>query len=287
MNQLTDAAYVRKLLESYGFNFSKALGQNFLINPSVCPKMAELSGAGKGVGAIEIGPGVGVLTAELAERAEKVVAIELDSRLIPVLRRTLKDYDNIRLINGDALETDLKEIVTNDFAGLEAVVCANLPYYITSPVIMHLLESKLPVNSITVMVQKEAGRRICAVPGSREAGAVSLAVRYYSEPAILFDVSSGSFMPRPKVDSCVIRLDVRSSPPVDVKNEKLLFRIIRAAFNQRRKTLLNGLSAGLGQSKEQTAAALERAGIACSERGEKLTLGDFASIANVWSEMNL
>lgn len=277
---LTDIQTIRSLMARHGVNFSKALGQNFLINPSVCPQMAELGGAEEGVGALEIGPGVGVLTAELAKRATKVVAIELDTGLIPLLGESLSEFGNVTVINGDVLKIDLKRLLEEQFEGLPVVVCANLPYYITSPVIMSLLEARLELRSITVMVQKEAGKRLCAQPGSREAGAVTLAVHYFAEPHLLFDVSSGSFMPRPNVDSCVIRLDIRRQPPVEVRDEKLLFRLIRASFNQRRKTLLNGLSSGTPFAKEKIAAAISAAGLEPAVRGEKLTLADFARIAD-------
>lgn len=186
---------------------------DFLINPTVCPRMAEEGGAAPGVGVIEIGAGIGVLTAELAQRAEKVLCIEIDSRLLPILDETLGEYNNIKIINEDVLKVDLPALIAQEFPGMEVVVCANLPYYITSPIIMNLLEAHLPIASLTVMVQKEAAARLCAEPGSREVGAVSIAVRYYSDPKILFQVSRGSFLPAPDVDSTVIRLDVRDRPP--------------------------------------------------------------------------
>ena len=214
MKRLSDIGTIKDILSRHGFTFSKALGQNFLINPSVCPRMASCSGAGKGVGVIEVGPGIGVLTNELCQLADKVVAVELDKRLLPVLDETLAEYDNVKVVNADVLELDLNQLIKDEFDGLEVVVCANLPYYITSPVIMKLLEDRLPISAITVMVQKEAAQRICAEVGSRMSGAVTVSVNYYAKPQMLFGVSAGSFMPAPKVDSAVIRLDILKKPPV-------------------------------------------------------------------------
>lgn len=279
MNRLSDIGTIKDILSRHGFTFSKSLGQNFLINPSVCPRMAELSGAGQGVGVIEVGPGIGVLTNELCTLADKVVAIELDKRLLPVLDETLGEYDNLKVINADILEIDLHKLIEEEFSGMEVVVCANLPYYITSPVIMKLLEDKLPISAITVMVQKEAAQRICAEVGSRQSGAVTVSVNYYAKPKMLFSVSAGSFMPAPKVDSAVIRLEILKEPPVKVSDEKKLFSVVKAAFSQRRKVVLNSLSSGLSIEKERTAKILEKAGVPATARAEKLTLQDFAAIA--------
>ncbi len=279
MNKLSDIGTIKDILHRHGFTFSKALGQNFLINPSVCPRMAELSGAGEGVGVIEVGPGIGVLTNELCKLADKVVAIELDKRLLPVLDETLAEYDNIKVINADVLELDLNKLIADEFPGMEVVICANLPYYITSPVIMKLLEDRLPVTAITVMVQKEAAQRICAPVGSRESGAVTVSVNYYAEPSLQFHVSAGSFMPAPKVDSAVIRLDIREDPPVEV-DEKTFFKVVKAAFSQRRKVISNSLSSGLKLRKDEINGILERAGVPANARAEKLSLEDFAKIAN-------
>lgn len=280
MNRLSDIGTIKDILSRHGFTFSKSLGQNFLINPSVCPRMAELSGAGRGVGVIEIGPGIGVLTNELCKLADKVVAIELDKRLLPVLEETLGEYDNLKVVNADVLETDLHKLIEDEFSGMEVVVCANLPYYITSPVIMKLLEDKLPISAITVMVQKEAAQRICAEVGSRQSGAVTVSVNYYAKPEMLFSVSAGSFMPAPKVDSAVIRLNVLGEPPVKVNDEKKLFSVIKAAFSQRRKVILNSLSSGLSLDKSKTAEVLEKSGVPLNARAEKLSLQNFADIAN-------
>ena len=231
---LTDIGTVKALLARHGFHFSKKLGQNFLINPSVCPRMAEACGADAGTGVLEIGPGIGVLTRELARRAARVTAIELDERLLPVLEETLGGYPHAHILHGDAMKLDLRRVVAEEFPGLRVAVCANLPYYITSPILMKLLESRLPVENITVMVQKEAAQRLCALPGTRECGAVTFAVQYYAEPEVLFPVSRGSFLPAPNVDSAVIRLKVRREPPCRVEDEEWLFRLVRAAFGQNR-----------------------------------------------------
>lgn len=279
MNRLSDIGTIKEILGRHGFTFSKSLGQNFLINPSVCPRMAELSGAKNGVGVVEIGPGIGVLTNELCKLADKVVAVELDKRLLPVLDETLAEYDNIKVINADVMELDLNALIADEFEGMDVVVCANLPYYITSPIIMKLLEDKLPIKAITVMVQKEAAQRICAEVGSRMSGAVTVSVNYYAKPSMLFSVSAGSFMPAPKVDSAVIRLDILSKPPVQA-NEKKFFAVIKAAFSQRRKVISNSLSSGLSLSKEKTLEILKSANVPSNARAEKLSLDDFANIAN-------
>lgn len=283
MENLSNISVIRDVLSRHGFSFSKGLGQNFLINPTVCPRMAEMGNAQPGWGMIEIGAGVGVLTAELAQRADKVVCIEIDSRLLPILDETLAEYNNIKIVNQDVLKVDLHKLIAEEFPNMPVAVCANLPYYITSPIIMNLLESRLPISSLTVMVQKEAAQRICAMPGSREVGAVSIAVRYYCEPKVLFQVSRGSFMPAPDVDSTVIRLDIRKQPAVDVKREEDFFRVVKAAFSQRRKTLSNTLSSGLSMNKTQIAELLERAGIASNLRAEQLSMQQFADIANALS----
>lgn len=280
MENLSNISVIRDVLSRHGFSFSKGLGQNFLINPTVCPRMAEMGNAQPGWGMIEIGAGVGVLTAELAQRADKVVCIEIDSRLLPILDETLAEYDNIKIVNQDVLKVDLHKLIAEEFPNMPVAVCANLPYYITSPIIMNLLESRLPISSLTVMVQKEAAQRICAMPGSREVGAVSIAVRYYCEPKVLFQVSRGSFMPAPDVDSTVIRLDIRKQPTVDIKREEDFFRVVKAAFSQRRKTLSNTLSSGLSMNKTQIAELLERAGVASNLRAEQLSMQQFADIAN-------
>lgn len=284
MGRLTDRGVIRNVMERHGFTFSKSLGQNFIVNPSVCPRIAQEGGAAPGVGVIEIGAGIGVLTAELARRADKVVCVEIDRRLLPILAETLAEFSNITIVNADVMKTDLAALIAREFPGMEVVVCANLPYYITSPILMSLLEQRLPIRSITVMVQKEAAQRICAQPGTRDSGAITAAVRYYSQPRVLFPVSRGSFLPAPEVDSAVIRLDLHPTPPVAVADEATLFRVIRGAFGQRRKTVLNTLSAALKLPKEETRALLEQAGVPATARAEALTLEQFAAIAGgVWS----
>ena len=281
MENLTNISVIKDIFERHGFTFSKSLGQNFIVNPSVCPKIAEMGNAKAGFGVIEIGTGVGVLTHELAKRADKVVAVEIDSRLIPILEETLTEHNNVKIINADVMQTDLKKVIEENFSGLDVAVCANLPYYITTPILMLLLESRLPIEDITVMVQKEAAERLCAAPGTRACGAVSLAVQYYAEPTRLFSVSRGSFLPAPNVDRAVIRLAVRKTPPVAVGDEKRLFALIRAAFEQRRKALANALCTA-GFTKEENLAALERAGIPPTARAEQMTLAQFAALANAY-----
>lgn len=272
MNNLSDISVIKSVLSRHGFTFSKALGQNFIINPGVCPRIAEEGGAGEGVGVLEVGAGIGVLTAELAKRASKVVCVELDTRLLPVLDETLGEFDNVKIINGDILKVDLHRILEDEFGNMPVVVCANLPYYITSPVIMRLLESRLKIDSVTVMVQKEAAVRLCADVGSRDSGAVTVAVNYYAEAQKLFDVSRGSFMPSPNVDSAVIRLDILKNPPIEVSDEKFFFSMVKAAFSQRRKTASNGISAGMGISKPTVIEAIEAANLSPTVRAEALTM---------------
>ena len=274
MENLSNIQTVKELLSRHGFTFSKALGQNFLVNPTVCPKIAEQGGAGKGVGVIEIGTGIGVLTNELCKRAEKVVAVEIDERLAPVLEETLAEYDNFKLIIGDIMNVDLKALISEEFEGLDVVVCANLPYYITSPIIMMLLESRLRIRSVTVMVQKEAGTRLLAKVGTRDMGAVTVAVNYYSTPKLLFNVSRGSFMPSPNVDSCVIRFDIRENTPSGVTDEAFFFKTVRAAFSQRRKTLCNSVSSALGLDKALAAKAIDMASLPPACRPEALSMDE-------------
>lgn len=270
---------IKGIMEKYGLSPSKGLGQNFLIDSSVCPRMAELSGA-DGIGVIEIGPGFGVLTKELAAIAKEIVAVELDKKLIPVLSETLSQFDNITIVNADIMELNVNELISKNFGEEEIVICANLPYYITSPIIMKLLEEKTRAKSITVMVQREAADRLCAGPGSRQSGAITVSVAYYAEAKKLFNVPAHSFYPAPKVDSSVIKLDIYDTPPIKVESEKCLFRVIKAAFLQRRKTLINTLSAGLSLPKERLLPVLQEAGVPQDIRAERLLLEDFAHISD-------
>lgn len=278
--ELTNIGVIKQLFEQHGFSFTKSLGQNFLINPAVCPKIAEMGGAKPGVCALEIGTGVGVLTKELAMRCDKVVAVEIDTSLKPILSETLAEFDNVEIVFADVMETDLAALLAEKAAGMEVVVCANLPYYITSPVIMRVLESRLPVSAMTVMVQKEAADRICARPGTRDCGAISCAVSYYSEPKLLFKVGRGSFMPSPNVDSAVIRLDVKPLSDRSAQWERLMFRIIRAAFSQRRKQIANPLSGELHIQKAELAELMQSCGIKPTARAEELTLEDFSRLTD-------
>ena len=284
MENLHNPSVVHALLKQYGLRPQKALGQNFIVNPSVCPRIAEHGGARPGVGALEIGPGIGVLTAELAKRCDKVVAIELDSGLIPLLRETLGQLPNLEVVHGDALKLDLPAIVREQFGDMPLIVCANLPYYVTTPVLMRLLECGIAFESITVMVQKETARRFCAPLPSREAGAITMAIAYRASCRILFEVSRGCFLPPPNVDSTVIKLTPHPQPPVDVLNPAMLFAVIRAAFSQRRKTLLNCISAAFTLPKPDAAALLQSAGIDPSARGEQLDLAAIARIADALTE---
>ena len=277
---LTDYNEIRALLSRHGFRFSKSLGQNFLTAAWVPERIADEAGLDETVGVLEIGPGVGCLTEQLSMRAGKVVSVELDKALKPVLRETLADCENVEIVFGDVLKQDLPALVAERLPGLTPVVCANLPYNVTTPVLTALIEAGC-FQRITVMIQREVARRICASPGTADYGAFGLFVQYYCETETLFDVPPSCFVPQPKVTSSVIRLTKRDKPPVAVKDETLLFRVIRAAFNQRRKTLVNALSAGIGEiGKEEAEQALLRLGIDAKIRGEALSLGRFAEITD-------
>ena len=285
MNTLTDPVAIRALLDRHGFHFSKSLGQNFLIDASVPERIAEAVQADENSGVLEIGPGIGCLTAELSGRAGKVLAVELDNRLKPLLDETLSGRENVELLFGDALKLNLRELVLEKLPQQTKLVCANLPYNITSPVLTAILEADC-FERICVMIQREVAHRICAGPGGKEYGAFSLLVQWYTEPELLFDVSPHCFVPQPKVTSSVIRLTKREKPPCFVSDEVLLFRIIRAAFNQRRKTLVNALSAGLpGLRKEECERILKVCDLDTNIRGEKLNLGDFAKITNELADL--
>ena len=273
---------VENLLKKYGFSFSKALGQNFLIDDEVCPRMADELCADEKTAVIEIGPGIGVLTKELCRVAGRVIAIELDTRLYPVLEETLSDCNNFELVEGDALKLDLNKLIEEKLCGYENIkVCANLPYYITSPLIMKLLEDRLPISEIVVMVQKEAAQRLCAEMGTRNSGAVTAAVKYYGESEVLFEVGRESFMPSPKVDSAVIKITLNGEHTYDVEDEKKLFSLIRAAFAQRRKTLVNSVSATLNIPKSDIISALDSLSLDESIRAEKLTMENFVDLSKI------
>ena len=276
---LTDYNEIRALLARHGFRFSKSLGQNFLTAAWVPERIAEEAGLDEETGVVEVGPGIGCLTAELARRAGKVAAIELDKALLPVLRETLRDFDNVTVIPGDAAKLDLRALAEEKLPGLRPVVCANLPYNVTTPLLTALIEAGC-FGTITVMIQREVARRICASPGCADYGAFGLFVQWHCETELLFDVPPSCFVPQPKVTSSVIRLRHREAPPLPVRDEKLLFRVIRAAFNQRRKTLVNALSAGLGLGKDELEAVLRECGLDPRVRGEALDLAAFAALSD-------
>ena len=286
MEKLSNPQKTIEVLQKYNFSFQKKFGQNFLIDPHVLDKIIAAAEITKDDFVLEIGPGIGTLTQYLAEAAREVVAVEIDSTLIPILEDTLSAYDNVSVINEDVLKVDLRKLAEERNGGKPIKVVANMPYYITTPIIMSLFESHVPLKSLTVMVQKEVALRMQAGPGTKDYGALSLAVQYYASPYLAANVPPNCFMPRPNVGSAVIRLTRFEETPVQVKDEKLLFRLIRASFNQRRKTLQNGLvnSQELDFTKEQVAAAIATLGVSPSVRGEALTLEQFAALANALSE---
>lgn len=279
---LGNPKYTIEVLQKYDFVFQKRFGQNFLIDTHVLDKIISASGITKNDFVLEIGPGIGTMTQYLAEAAREVTAVEIDDSLIPILKDTLKDWDNVSIIHGDILKTDIRQLAMEKNEGRPIKVVANLPYYITTPIIMGLFENQVPIDSITIMVQKEVADRMQVGPGTKDYGALSLAVQYYAKPEIVANVPPNCFMPRPKVGSAVIRLTRHDNPPVDVKDEKLMFRLIRASFNQRRKTLANGLknSQELNYSKEQIESAIQKCGLPLNIRGEALTLEQFAELSN-------
>lgn len=283
MEKLSNPQRTIEVIKKYEFCFQKKFGQNFLIDGHVLDKIIAGAGVTKDDMVLEIGPGIGTMTQYLAEAAGKVVAVEIDRNLLPILQETLADYGNVKVIHADVLSLDLEKLVQEENGGRPIKVVANLPYYITTPIIMALFEQHVPLANVTVMVQKEVAARMKSGPGSKDYGALSLAVQYYAEPYIVANVPCNCFMPRPNVDSAVIRLTRYEEPPVQVKDEKMLFKIIRASFNQRRKTLQNGLnnSSELNFTKDQIAAAIAEAGFSPSVRGEALTLEQFAKLTDV------
>ena len=281
MEKLSNPQVTIEIIKKYNFAFQKRFGQNFLIDGHVIEKIIKAADIGKEDVVLEIGPGIGTMTQYLAEAAGKVYAVEIDKNLLPILADTLSEYDNVEVINEDILKLDIEELVKEEKGNLKVV--ANLPYYITTPIIMGLLENHIPAKSITVMVPKEVAERIKAGPGSKDYGALSLAVQYYAEPYIAANVPPNCFMPRPNVGSAVIRLTNWDNPPVSVRDEKLMFKLIRASFNQRRKTLQNGInnSPELSFTKEQVAEALIKLGKNENIRGEALTLSEFAKLSDL------
>lgn len=280
MPELTDLSYVRALCEKYDFALSKGFGQNFIVNPGLPPKIVDASGVDKRYGVLEIGPGIGALSHELCERAGKVVAVEIDKTLLPILDETMARFDNFEVVSADILKTDIPALVREKFAGLTPIVCANLPYNITTPAITALIESKC-FESITVLVQKEVAERLCAAPGTSAYGAFSVFMQYYTEPEYLFAVPRECFEPQPKVTSAVLRAVVRREPPVEVEDEKFFFRVVYAAFALRRKTLVNSLMTAFGSqlTKEQVTQAVTSCGLEANIRGERLGLSEFAALS--------
>ncbi|WP_311316165.1 16S rRNA (adenine(1518)-N(6)/adenine(1519)-N(6))-dimethyltransferase RsmA [Domibacillus indicus] len=291
MKDIATPSRTKDILARHGFSFKKSLGQNFLIDPNILQRITETAELTKETGVIEIGPGIGALTEHLARSAGKVVAFEIDQRLLPILDETLAPYDNVTVINEDVLKADVKGVVEREFAGFDRLmVVANLPYYVTTPIIMKLLEDKIPVNGFVVMLQKEVGDRISARPSSKEYGSLSIAVQYYTEASIAFIVPKTVFMPPPNVDSAIIKLDVRSKPAVSVEDEDFFFLVTRTSFAQRRKTILNNLVNGLPggkEKKEVITEALEEAGIESSRRGETLSLAEFAALAKALADKGI
>lgn len=289
--KLYSPATIKDIRERYGFRLTKSLGQNFLTDKNIIDNIIEASNIGENDLVIEIGPGIGVITKEAAAKAGSVIAVEIDKNLIPILQETLADETNVKIINRDILKTDLTAVIEEEkknFPQMESVrIIGNLPYYITTPIIMKLLEDGVPADSITVMMQKEVADRIKAAPGNKERGALSVAVQYYCQVVKVTDVPKEVFVPAPKVDSTVLRLDIRKEKPVELKDDKLFFKAVKSGFAQRRKTLLNSLASGTGLGKDKIGQILEGAGIDPGRRAETLDIDEFAKIANGMFEMNL
>lgn len=283
MKNLASVSIIKEILEKSGFRFSKSLGQNFLIDENILEKIVSGAGIDKNTNVIEIGPGFGTLTQRLCMAAKKVVCIEIDQTAIPILEDNLSEFDNLKIINADVLKTDLGKIIEEEFESGEVKIAANLPYYITTPIIMNILESRINIDSLTIMIQKEVADRIAAKPSTKDYGALSVAVNYYSEPEIVATVPPSSFIPQPKVSSSVIKLNLRDNPPVEVFDEAGYFKTVKAAFGQRRKTLLNALSnsPAIPLGKAEVSLALEKCAIDEKRRGETLSLQEFASLSNI------
>ncbi len=280
--KLTNPSTLKNVIEAYGFSFSKGLGQNFLIDENVLNSIVSSSGVSPESGALEIGPGAGTLTRALAENVKKVVAVEIDKKLLPILNYTLNDCKNAKVINNDILEVDLAALIRDEFGDMPVSVVANLPYYITTPIVMKFLEENIPVKSLTIMVQKEVADRMAANPGSKDYGALSAAVQFYTKPTVICKAEPHCFMPQPKVASVVIRLEVLDKPSVDVCDRDAFFKIIKSAFGQRRKTLVNALSHSpyINLDKETIVSSIEKIGLDANIRGEKLSLQEFAALTN-------
>ncbi|MZQ74822.1 MAG: 16S rRNA (adenine(1518)-N(6)/adenine(1519)-N(6))-dimethyltransferase RsmA [Peptoclostridium sp.] len=281
MDRLSMPKVTKDIVQKYGFKFSKSLGQNFLVDSNVLLKIVDGANIEEGDCVIEVGPGIGTLTRELSKRAEKVVAIEIDKNLIPILQETLSDRENVEIINEDILKLDIKKLMEDKFQGKRVKVVANLPYYITTPIIMRFLEENIPVKTIVVMIQKEVAHRMNAQPSTKDYGALSVAIQFYCETSIVANVPKTVFMPQPNVDSTVIRLDLLDEPPCSVKDRDMFFRVVKASFSKRRKTLLNCISSSeLGISKDDSSVVIKSAGIDEKRRGETLTIQEFAALSN-------
>lgn len=283
---LTSPKTIREICEKFNFTFKKGLGQNFLTSADVLEKIADAAGIDGG-NVLEIGPGFGVLTYALASRAKKVVSVEIDDRLLPVLDYTLSEFENVKIIKGDIMKLDLASLISEEFGDEPVSAAANLPYYITTPVIARLIESRIPFENIVVMVQKEVADRLASPPGKKDYGAISVMCQYYTDPSVIVKVPAGAFVPPPKVDSAVLSLKPLQKPRVNVSDEKLFFKVVKAAFSQRRKTLSNCISAGFAISKPEAADILTSAGIQPNRRGETLSLDEFASVAEVFHSREL
>lgn len=271
---------IKNIIEKYNFKFSKSLGQNFLINPSIIDKIVSLSDISSDSGVIEIGPGFGVLTQAISKVAKKVIAVEIDKSLIPILSETLNGFNNVTVINNDILKIDMQGLINSEFSNMNVSVCANLPYYLTTPIIMGILEKRLKIDSINVMVQKEVAKKMCTYVGHKDSSALTFGVNYYSEPKILFNVSSGNFIPKPNVDSSVIKLDIKKNIEYDVIDEKFLFKVVHAGFNNRRKILLNALSCNLYIDKSMLLNIFNKLGIDVNIRAERMSIEDFVNVSN-------
>ncbi|MFD1131509.1 16S rRNA (adenine(1518)-N(6)/adenine(1519)-N(6))-dimethyltransferase RsmA [Paenibacillus provencensis] len=290
IDEIATPRRTKEIIARHGFSFKKSLGQNFLIDQNILHKIVDAADLNEHKGALEIGPGIGALTEKLAQRAGKVTAVEIDQRLIPILTEVLEPYSNIYVHHGDVLKTDLPELFAENFAGMDKVsVVANLPYYVTTPILMRLLEEKLPLDSIVVMIQKEVAERMAASPGTKDYGTLSIAVQYYSEPELVCIVPHTVFIPQPNVESAVIKLKVREKPPVEVKDEKFFFEVIHASFAQRRKTIANNLKSRFftKENRDQLEPMLEAAGIEPTRRGETLSIEEYARLSDVLLEAGI